>query len=215
MMVSKNAPNADTATERSILGSLLTGPSTLPFRPSIVETISRYVPLRKIGKECTGLCPFHGDKHPSLFVSEEKGLFHCFSCCIGGDVIRFIELFEKTDFRGALQILGIDGGNYKGKPIPDTRKRRAATLLAAWMNQQHLKVGVLCRELSRKIGLAESTSDLHEDLQNPQSAAELWRAREAIEGITERAEPERLPAFPELTPEYREYMRAAVRGELC
>ena len=32
------------------------------------------------------LCPFHDDRHPSLRVDPEKGLYHCFSCGAGGDV---------------------------------------------------------------------------------------------------------------------------------
>ena len=36
--------------------------------------------LRKIGSNYITLCPFHDDKKPSLSISEEKGLYHCFSC---------------------------------------------------------------------------------------------------------------------------------------
>jgi len=201
-------------------------------RPGMIEVISAYgVKLRKSGREYIGICPFHRDKRPSLSVNEDKGVFHCFGCGEGGDVIRFIELIEQTDFKGALKILGIETGRSKPKPTRDNRKRFAAALLAGWINDQHLKVGVLCRELLRQIAIAESIadpelvesltreweilSDLHEDLQNPQYAGELWEARESIEFLTRWAEPEPLPEFPPLTPEYHEYLRAAVRGYPC
>ena len=198
----------------------------------MIEVISAYgVKLRKSGREYVGLCPFHADKRPSLSVNQDKGLFHCFSCGEGGDVIRFIELAEQTDFKGALKILGMETGRSKPKPTRDNDRRPAAALLAGWINDQHLKVGVLCRELLRQIAIAESItdpelvesptreweilSDLHDDLQNPEHASELWEARESIEFLTRWAEPEPLPEFPPLTPEYREYLRATVRGERC
>jgi DNA primase len=47
-------------------------------RINIVDIISRYVNLKKVGKNFAGLCPFHSEKTPSFFVSPEKGLYHCF-----------------------------------------------------------------------------------------------------------------------------------------
>ena len=200
-------------------------------KPSIVSVLSRYVSLRRRGKEYFARCPFHADKNPSFSVNEDKGVFYCHGCGVKGDVFQFVALIERTDFKSALKILGIDGRNYTPKPVRDSHTRRSATMLAAWMNEQHLKVGGLCRELTRKIALAESVFDpelvesltreceilfdLHNDLQSPECAGELWEARGAVETITRWAEPEPLPTFPELTSEYREYLRAAVRGELC
>ncbi|MEI6125500.1 MAG: CHC2 zinc finger domain-containing protein, partial [Pseudomonadota bacterium] len=54
---------------------------------SIVEVISDYVSLKKIGVNYKGLCPFHGEKTPSFFVNEDKKFFHCFGCGLSGDVI--------------------------------------------------------------------------------------------------------------------------------
>jgi CHC2 zinc finger len=201
------------------------------MKPSILEIVSEHVLLRRSGKEHIGPCPFHDDTHPSLSVNEEKGLFHCFGCGESGDVIRFVELIEQTDFKGALKILGIETGRPKPKPTRDNRKRRAAALFAAWINEQHLKIGVLCRELSRQIALAERIpdpelvesltheweilSDLHEDLQDPAYAEELFRTKDSIELITQWAQQEPPPAFPKLTPAYLAYLAAAVKGELC
>src|SRR4030095_10905575 len=192
-------------------------------RASIVSVVGQYVSLRKTGREYKGLCPFHSEKTPSLTVNDEKGLFHCFGCGAGGDVIRFIELIEGVSFKQALERLGICGDEYKRKPIY-TRRRCAAAKLANWMNEQHLKVGVLLRELSQQMGIAEQIpdthlveslnreweilSDLHEDLQRPECAKELLEAKGSIEAITALTPVEPLPDFPEWTHEYEEYLAA-------
>ncbi len=64
-----------------------------------IDVIGGYVRLRKVGKRHVGLCPFHTEKTPSFSVSPE-GLFHCFGCGKGGDLIRFLEMIEGLDFRG-------------------------------------------------------------------------------------------------------------------
>ncbi|HBG37948.1 MAG TPA: DNA primase, partial [Clostridiaceae bacterium] len=47
---------------------------------NIVDVISEFVPLKKTGHNYMGVCPFHNDKGPSLSVSMEKGVYHCFGC---------------------------------------------------------------------------------------------------------------------------------------
>ena len=52
-----------------------------------------------------GLCPFHGEKTPSFHVNGEKGFFHCFGCGLGGDVFKFVELYDKVGFPDAVRQL--------------------------------------------------------------------------------------------------------------
>ena len=54
---------------------------------AISEVIGRYVELRKAGAEFKGLCPFHEERTPSFSVNDAKGIFRCFGCNAGGDVI--------------------------------------------------------------------------------------------------------------------------------
>jgi DNA primase catalytic core len=63
------------------------------------------IPLKKNGKGYVGLCPFHDDKTPSLSVTPEANLWQCFGCGTGGDVIRFVELFDKVGFKEAVNRL--------------------------------------------------------------------------------------------------------------
>jgi DNA primase len=52
-----------------------------------------------------GLCPLHQDQHPSFVVDPGKGLFYCYGCGRGGDVIRFAEIYHEVRFPQALVLL--------------------------------------------------------------------------------------------------------------
>ncbi len=74
-----------------------------------VELVGETVGLRRSGARWVGLCPFHNEKTPSFSVNE-NGLWHCFGCGKGGDIISFIELQEGLDFRGAKRRLAAIAG---------------------------------------------------------------------------------------------------------
>lgn len=75
-------------------------------RNDIVEVISEYAHLKRMGSRYAALCPLHNDKKsPSLSVSPDKQLFHCFGCGAGGNVIHFIMAIEHLDFMDALKFL--------------------------------------------------------------------------------------------------------------
>ena len=72
----------------------------------IVDVVSDYVrTLKKSGKNWLGLCPFHNEKHPSFTVSNEIGMYKCFSCGVSGDVVDFLIKIENISFVEALVIL--------------------------------------------------------------------------------------------------------------
>jgi DNA primase len=74
-------------------------------RLDLVDLISEHLRLQKAGRDLKGLCPFHQEKTPSLYVSSEKQLWHCYGCQKGGDHFTFIQDIEHVDFRGALRLL--------------------------------------------------------------------------------------------------------------
>ncbi len=76
----------------------------------IVSVVSRYVKLKKRGRNFVGLCPFHDEKTPSFVVSPEKQIFHCFGCGASGDVVKFIMRIEDMDFKTALIKLARESG---------------------------------------------------------------------------------------------------------
>ncbi|KRM33449.1 DNA primase [Agrilactobacillus composti DSM 18527 = JCM 14202] len=69
---------------------------------NIVDVISQYVQLKKSGKNLFGLCPFHEETAPSFTVSEDKQIFHCFSCGRGGNVFKFIMDIDSVTFPEAV-----------------------------------------------------------------------------------------------------------------
>ena len=71
----------------------------------IVEVISEHTRLKKGGRSWKGLCPFHNERTPSFTVDRDKGLYHCFGCGAGGDVIHFVRQIDRLDFPEAIEAL--------------------------------------------------------------------------------------------------------------
>lgn len=95
---------------------------------NIVGVVSEYVPLRRVGRRWTGLCPFHPEKSPSFSVNEEEGLYYCFGCQARGDVITFVRELEGVDFTGAVERLAGRAGvtlRYTDQVEGESRKRRS------------------------------------------------------------------------------------------
>ena len=70
----------------------------LKANTDIVDIVSNYIEVRKAGANFKALCPFHGEKNPSFIISPAKQIYHCFSCGVGGDVIKFVQEYEKLSF---------------------------------------------------------------------------------------------------------------------
>lgn len=77
---------------------------------NIVEFINEYLPLHKAGQNYKACCPFHLEKTPSFVVSPTKGMYHCFSCKKGGNVIRFLMDREGMSFYEAVIFLSEKAG---------------------------------------------------------------------------------------------------------
>ncbi len=72
---------------------------------SIIEIASQYTTLKRRGRKWVGLCPFHTEKTPSFTVDEEKQLYHCFGCGVGGDIFSLVMERENLTFPEALKHL--------------------------------------------------------------------------------------------------------------
>ena len=77
----------------------------LKQKNNIVEVIGSYIALDRKGGNYWACCPFHHEKTPSFAVNESEQFYHCFGCCVSGDVVRFVQEIESTDFPGAVRIL--------------------------------------------------------------------------------------------------------------
>ncbi|MCE5185722.1 MAG: DNA primase [Planctomycetaceae bacterium] len=76
----------------------------------ITDVISEHMNLEKKGKELVGLCPFHTDHRPSLYVNPAKQIFKCFACGAGGDVLKFVQMKENLTFPQAVERLAQRAG---------------------------------------------------------------------------------------------------------
>jgi DNA primase len=107
-------------------------------RAKIEDIVGAYVTLRRSGSDLSGLCPFHDEKTPSFHVTPSRGLYYCFGCGAGGDVVDFERRINNLSFTEAVQLLadktGVqlrftdDGG---GSNAPGLRSRLLAANQAA------------------------------------------------------------------------------------
>jgi len=89
-------------------------------RNDIVDVISSYIPLKKTGSNFKARCPFHDEKTASFVVSPKKQIFKCFGCGKGGNVITYVQDFEKISFPEALRKLA----SRAGIAITETRQSK-------------------------------------------------------------------------------------------
>ena len=72
-------------------------------KTSLVEYIEKHwAPLKKVGSNFLTRCPFHDDSNPSMSVNDSKGLYHCFSCKAGGNLITFVKEFKNLNSAEAI-----------------------------------------------------------------------------------------------------------------
>ena len=68
----------------------------------IVQVISRSVALKRRGDRYWGCCPFHNEKTPSFSVKPDDGFFYCFGCHAGGNVFKFVSLYDNIPYYEAV-----------------------------------------------------------------------------------------------------------------
>lgn len=74
-------------------------------RADIIEIIGQFVRLKRRGASYIANCPFHSEKTPSFHVSPAKGIYKCFGCGKGGNVVTFIQEHEKLTYPEAIRWL--------------------------------------------------------------------------------------------------------------
>ncbi|SEG59800.1 DNA primase [Thermomonospora echinospora] len=80
-------------------------------RSPIADVVGEYLQLRNAGGgDLKGLCPFHDEKSPSFNVTPSRGLYWCFGCGEGGDVITFVQKMEHLTFAEAIERLAAKAG---------------------------------------------------------------------------------------------------------
>lgn len=77
----------------------------LTARNPIEDVVGQYVNLKRSGSNLFGLCPFHGEKTASFSVAPDKGIYYCFGCHKGGNVINFEMEIEGLSYPDAVRAL--------------------------------------------------------------------------------------------------------------
>jgi DNA primase len=105
-------------------------------RSPIAEVVGEYLQLRSAGGgSLKGLCPFHEEKTPSFNVTPARGLWYCFSCAEGGDVIAFMRKIDNLGFTEAVERLaaraGVELRYEQGGQVPGQERSRRRRLIEA------------------------------------------------------------------------------------
>jgi DNA primase len=75
-------------------------------KAGLIEIASEYMQVRKAGSaRFKALCPFHQEKTPSFSLEAARGLYYCFGCNKGGDVINLVMELESLTFVEAVERL--------------------------------------------------------------------------------------------------------------
>lgn len=88
------------------------------------DLLAEYVQLKKAGNSYKAICPFHTEKSPSLMISPEKGIWHCFGCNEGGDIFGFVIRMEGLEFPEALRLLAKKAGVELRKEDPKIQSQK-------------------------------------------------------------------------------------------
>lgn len=101
----------------------------------IVEVVGQRTALRRsAGTRYMGRCPFHDERSPSFSVNSDLGLYHCFGCGKGGDVVTFVRETEGLDFVAAIEWLAerfrVPLEYEESSPLADEARRRRERLYA-------------------------------------------------------------------------------------
>lgn len=73
----------------------------------------------KRGKDWVVLCPFHQEKTPSMVISPDKNLYHCFGCDAGGSVLDWVMKTEGLSLPHAVDKLRRELGSVPAaEPLP-------------------------------------------------------------------------------------------------
>tara|TARA_Y100000591_G_C21845739_1_gene708620 strand:- start:1471 stop:3252 length:1782 start_codon:yes stop_codon:yes gene_type:complete len=79
-------------------------------RLKVSNVVSKYVQLKRRGKEFVGLSPFKNEKTPSFTVNDDKGFYHCFSTAEHGNIFDFLMKTQNLKFGEAVKILALQAG---------------------------------------------------------------------------------------------------------
>lgn len=127
----------------------------------IVDFIREYIPVKAVGANFQALCPFHGENTPSLVISPEKQIWHCFGCGKGGDLFSFLMEMEGLSFPESVRQLAPKAGvilKHQDPAISSKRNRLLDAIELSVKYYHHLlssPIGKKALEYLKKRGLTD------------------------------------------------------------
>lgn len=111
----------------------------------IVAVIGEHTEIKRSGRQWMARCPLHGERTPSLAVSPDKGVYHCFGCGRSGDVITFVREIENLDFVAAVEQLAKRSGitlryTRQDETAARARRQRLLDAVAAAVDFYHRRL---------------------------------------------------------------------------
>ena len=104
------------------------------------DFLGQFIQLNRKGNSFVGKCPFHDEKTPSFNVNDDKGLFYCFGCKEGGNVINFLSKYKNYSFKESVSYIA----NYIGLSINDFSKTQDKGFL------KQLEIANICTNFFEK-----------------------------------------------------------------
>jgi len=126
----------------------------------IEEVIGDFVSLKRRGQNWVGICPFHDDKNPSMYVSPRLGIFNCFVCDTKGNSIHFIMEHEKLSYPETLRYLAkkynitIEEEAEKSKEEIEEQNKKESLLLVNQFAENYFIEQLFDTEEGRNIALS-------------------------------------------------------------
>ena len=125
----------------------------------IEEVVADFVPLKRRGQNWVGVCPFHNDKNPSMYVSPRLGIFNCFVCHTGGNAVNFVMKHEQISYPEALRYLAKKYGiniveDARSEDLTDEEKLKESLLAVNKFAEQYFIDQLLNTEEGQSIGLS-------------------------------------------------------------
>jgi replicative DNA helicase len=90
----------------------------LKREPNLIQLVrARISDLEQVGQEWKSCCPFHDEHTASFTIRSDDGiwLYKCFGCGANGNLIQFVQNFDRISFSDAVQKVNTELGWRSGK----------------------------------------------------------------------------------------------------
>ncbi len=144
----------------------------LKQRNDIVSVASKYVQVERKGRYYWCRCPFHGEKTPSLCLNDIDGMFYCYGCHLGGDVIKFVMQIESQSFVEAVKTLA----SWANMEVPESFENSGSGVNIAAAKKRKDRLVALMKD---------AATHYHENLKKTSAAAakKYMEQRELVGGV--------------------------------